>query len=59
MRGKRKRPTIFFQRTREDHRQSDEHWTVSKATLGKLLRNVVERIIQAFPSAEIHIIELN
>ena len=33
--------------------------TVSKATLGKLLRNGVERIIQAFPSAEIHIIELN
>ena len=29
---------IFLERTREGHRQSDEHWNVSKATFGKLLR---------------------
>ena len=48
-RGKRERSTIFLERTRETHRQTNTG-TVSKATLGKLLRDGVERI-QAFPRA--------
>ena len=44
-RGESKRSTIFFERAREGHRQSDEHYgTVSKATLGKPLSDGVERI---------------
>ena len=40
---------IFLERTREGHRQSDEQWNrFSKATLGKLLRDRVERIIMGF-----------
>ena len=51
-RGKRKRSTIFLQRTREGHRQSMQTniGTVSKATSGKRLKDGVERI-WAFPSA--------
>ena len=37
----------FLERTKEGHRQSDEHW---KATTGKLLRDGAESI-WAFPSA--------
>ena len=39
-RGKRKHLT-FIQRTREGHRELDEHGTVSKTALGKLLRDGV------------------
>ena len=33
--GKRKRKTIFLQRTRESHRQSDEHWNRFKGNFAK------------------------
>ena len=34
-RGKRKRQTIFLKRTREGHRQSDEHWNRFKGDVGE------------------------
>ena len=34
-RGKRKRSTIFLERTREGHRESDEHWNRFKGTVGE------------------------
>ena len=33
-RGKRKRYTIFLERTREGHRQSDKHWNCFKGNVG-------------------------
>ena len=44
-RGKRKRLTIFLERTRDGHRRSDEHWNCFKGNVGKLLRDGVERMI--------------
>ena len=41
-RGKRKRYTIFLERTREGHRQSDKHWNCFKGNVGELLRDRVE-----------------
>ena len=35
MRWKRKRQTIFLERTREGHRQSDEHWNRFKCNFGE------------------------
>ena len=50
-RGKRKRETIFLERTRDDHRQSDEHWNRFKGNNGETSeRDRVERIC-FFPSA--------
>ena len=34
-RGKRKRQTIFLERTREGHRQSDENWNRFKGDFGE------------------------
>ena len=34
-RGGKKRQTIFLERTREDYRQSDEHWNRSKGYIEK------------------------
>ena len=34
--------TVFRERTRKGHRQSEQYWNCSKATLGKLLRDWVE-----------------
>ena len=34
-RGKRKRSTIFLERTREGHRQSNEHWNRFKGNVGE------------------------
>ena len=33
--GKRKRHMIFLERTREGHRQSDEHWNRFKDNVGE------------------------
>ena len=33
--GRRKRETIFLEGTREDHRQSDEHWNRFKGNVGE------------------------
>ena len=38
----------FLERTREGHRQSDEHWNRFKDDTGKLLREGVERIMVGF-----------
>ena len=47
---KRKQSTILLKWTGKGHRQSDQHLTVSKATLGKLLlRDEAERM-WAFPN---------
>ena len=35
-RGKRKRSTIFLERPREGHRQSDEHWSRFKGNVGEI-----------------------
>ena len=35
---------IFLERTREGHRQSDEHWNCFKGDVGKLVRDGVGRI---------------
>ena len=50
--GKKKRKTIFHERTREGHHQSNKHWNTFKGNVWKLLRDRVERI-WAFPSAQI------
>ena len=47
---KRKWSTIFLERMREGRRQSDKHWNISKAMLGKLPRDGAEHV-WAFPSA--------
>ena len=47
-RGERRRQrqqlTIYLERMRDDHCQSDRHWNCFKGTLGKLLINGLERI---------------
>ena len=49
--GKRKHSTNVLERTRECHRQSNEHWNSFKGNVGEtVLRDRVERI-WAFPSA--------
>ena len=49
---KRKCKTIFLERTREGHRESDKTGTVSKAALDRLLRDGVGAS-EAFPNAYI------
>ena len=41
---------MIFERTREDHRQSDEQWNCFKGNVGETSETRVERI-WAFPSA--------
>ena len=52
--GKRKRSTIFTERTREGHHQSDEHWNCFRGNVGKLLRDRVERVIIGFSELELN-----
>ena len=50
--GKRRRKSKCSTiRTRKGHRQSDSIGTVSRATVGSLLRDGTERIIMGFSSA--------
>ena len=51
-RRKRKRSTIFLERTRNGHRQSDQHWNCCKGNIGDTPVDGVERI-WGFPSAYI------
>ena len=44
-RGKRKRSTIFLERTKNGHRQANEQWNCFKGTLEKRLRDGMERML--------------
>ena len=46
--GKRKRSAIFLERTREGHRQSDEHGDCFKGNAGERSETGKERIIMGF-----------
>ena len=53
-RGSARRSSVL-ERTREGHRQSDEHWNRFKGDAGELLRDGVERIVMDL-SERIHTI---
>ena len=52
MRRKWKCSTIFRERTRKGHRQSDEHWNGFKSILRTLMRVGAERIWASFKSVD-------
>ena len=42
--GKRKRSTIFFEKTRSLHGQSDEHWNWFKGNVGEICQRQVNTV---------------
>ena len=65
-RRKRKRSTIFLERTRKGHRQSDQHWNCFKGNIGEIpqrrggaLMGLPERIDTILNWTELDLAELN